>query len=107
MIKSAQARKYLFGSVFLVLTLAIRMLLAQRKQAKAELKAIAWLLREGRKPFSVSKSQPYGELTELNTAQNILRTVGKDLLVNVVGDTLHLIGTSGSVCEKTGTTPHV
>lgn len=102
MIKSAQARKYLFGSVFLVLTLAIRMLLAQRKQAKAELKAIAWLLREGRKPFSVPKSQPYGELTELNTAQTILRTVGKDLLVNVVGDTLHLIGTSGSVCEKNG-----
>jgi len=102
LIKSTQARKYLFGSLFLVVTLAIRMLLAQRKQAEAELKAIAWLLREGRKPFSVPKPQPYGELTELNTAQTILRTVGKDLLVNIAGDTLHLIGTSGSVCEKNG-----
>jgi signal transduction histidine kinase len=102
LIKSTQVRKYLFGSLFLVVTLAIRMLLAQRKQAEAELKAIAWLLREGRKPFSVPKPQPYGELTELNTAQTILRTVGKDLLVNVAGDTLHLIGTSGSVCEKNG-----
>ncbi len=102
MIQSTQARKYVFGSLFLIVTLAIRMLLAQRKQAEEELKAIAWLLREGRKPFSVPKPQFYGELTELNTAQTILRTVGKDLLVNVAGDTLHLIGTSGSVCEKNG-----
>jgi signal transduction histidine kinase len=85
-----------------VVALAIRMLLAQRKQAEAELKAIAWLLRETRKPFTVPEPQPYGELTNLNTARTILRTVGKDLLVNVAGDALHLIGTSGSVCEKNG-----
>ena len=97
-----QARRYVFGSLFLIGTLAIRMLLAQRRQAEAELKAIAWLLREGRKPFSVPKPQPYGELTELNSEQTILRTVGKELLVNVTGDALHLIGTSGSVCERNG-----
>src|SRR5262245_27420801 len=78
------------------------MLLAQRRQAEAELKAIAWLLREGGKPLSVPKPQPYGDLSELNSEQTILRTVGKDLLVNVAGDALHLIGTSGSVCERNG-----
>ncbi len=100
--KSVQERAYAYGAVILILTLGIRMLLAQRKQAEAQLKAIAWLLREGRKPFTVPKPQPYGELPELNTAQTILRTVGKDLLVNVAGDALHLIGTSGSVCERNG-----
>ena len=97
-----QARRYVFGSLFLFGTLAIRMLVAQRRKAESELKSIAWLLREGRKPFSVPKPQPYGELTELNSAQTILRTIGKDLLVNVAGDALHLIGTSGSVCERNG-----
>jgi len=41
-------------------------------------------------------------LTELNTERTILRTVGKDLLVNVGGDALDLIGTSGAVCERNG-----
>jgi ligand-binding sensor protein len=78
------------------------MLFGQRNQAEAELNAIAWLLREGRKPFQMPKVQPYGDLTELNTDGTILRTVGKDLLVNVAGDALHLIGTSGAVCERNG-----
>src|SRR6185436_12427893 len=78
------------------------MLFGQRNQAEAELNAIAWLLREGRKPFQMPKVQPYGDLTELNTDGTILRTVGKDLLVNVAGDALHLIGTSGAVCESNG-----
>jgi signal transduction histidine kinase len=100
--KGAQGRKYLVGSLLVLSALAIRMLLAQRKQAQAELKAIAWLLREGGKPFRVPELQPYGDLTELNSEQTILRTVGKELLVNVAGDALHLIGTSGAVCEKNG-----
>ncbi|HET8721712.1 MAG TPA: ATP-binding protein [Nitrospira sp.] len=99
---SAFGRKYLAGSLLVLAAFAIRMLLAQRKQVEGELKAIAWLLREGRKPFQVPSLQPYGDLTELNTNQTILRTVGKDLLINVAGDALHLIGTSGSVCEKNG-----
>jgi len=100
--KGPQGRKYLIGSLMVLAALAIRMLLAQRKETEVELKAIAWLLREGRKPFRVPKPQPYGDLTELNTEQTILRTVGKDLLINVAGDALHLIGTSGTVCEKNG-----
>jgi signal transduction histidine kinase len=100
--KGPQGRKYLVGSLLMLAALAIRMLLAQRKQTEAELQAIAWLLREGRKPFKVPTPQPYGDLTALNTERTILRTVGKDLLVNVAGDALHLIGTSGSVCEKNG-----
>ena len=100
--RSAPGRKYLAGSLLVLAAFAIRMLLAQRRHVEAELKAIAWLLREGRTPFRVPKPQPYGELTELNTERTILRTVGKDLLANVAGDALHLIGTSGSVCEKNG-----
>jgi len=97
-----KARKYVAGSLFLFSVLAIRMLIAQRTEAETELKSIAWLLREGGKPFQVPKLQAYGDLTELNTERTILRTVGKELLVNVAGDALHLIGTSGSVCEKNG-----
>ena len=100
--RSTPGRKYLAGSLLVLAAFAIRMLLAQRKRAEAQLKAIAWLLRESRKPFTVPKPQPYGELPELNTARTILRTVGKDLLVNVAGDALHLIGTSGAVCERNG-----
>src|SRR6478752_10255692 len=100
--KGAQVRKCLVGSLLAFSALAFRMLFAQRKQAEAELKAIAWLLREGRKPFQMPKVQPYGDLTELNTEGTIRRTVGKDLLVNIAGDALHLIGTSGAVCERNG-----
>jgi signal transduction histidine kinase len=100
--KSPQGRKYVIGSLLIVAAFAIRMLLVQRKQVEAELKAIAWLLREGRKPFRVPKLQPYGDLTELNRDRTILRTVGNDLLANVAGDALHLLGTSGSICEKNG-----
>ena len=99
--KRPQGRKYLVGSLVLS-ALAIRMLLAQRKQAEAELKAIEWLLREGGKPFQMPKPQPYGDLTELNTERTVLQRVGKELLINVAGDALHLIGTSGAVCEKNG-----
>lgn len=99
--KRPQGRKYLVGSLVLS-ALAIRMLLAQRKQAEGELRAIRWLLREGGKPFQMPKPQPYGDLTELNTELTVLRRVGKELLINVAGDALHLIGTSGAVCEKNG-----
>ena len=99
--KRPQGRKYLVGSLLLS-ALVIRMLLVQRKQAEAELKAIEWLLREGGQPFQMPKPQPYGDLTELNTELTVLRRVGKDLLINVAGDALHLIGTSGEVCEKNG-----
>jgi signal transduction histidine kinase len=100
--KSRRGRRYVVGSLLVFAALAIRMLLAQRKQAEVELQAIAWLLREARTPFKVPKPQPYGDLTELNTERTILRAVGKDLLANVAGDALHLIGTSGSVCERNG-----
>lgn len=100
--KGTRGRRYVVGSLLVLAALAIRRLLAQRKQTEAELQAIAWLLREGRTVFKVPNAQPYGDLTELNTDRTILRTVGKDLLANVAGDALHLIGTSGSVCERNG-----
>jgi hypothetical protein len=80
--RSTPGRKYVAGSLLVIAAFAIRMLLAQRKQVETELKAIAWLLREGRKPFRVPKPQPYGDLTELNTERTILRMVGKDSLAS-------------------------
>ena len=56
--RSTPGRKYLAGSLLVLAAFAIRMLLAQRKQVETELKAIGWLLREGRKPFQVPKPQP-------------------------------------------------
>jgi signal transduction histidine kinase len=100
--RDTPTRKYVLGSLFVLATVAIRRLLAQRKRTQSELKAIGWLLRESRAPFKVPELQPYGDLTEFNTDRTILRTVGKDLLINVAGDALHLIGTSGAVSEKNG-----
>ena len=100
--KAANRRKYLVASLLAFSALAMRMLVAQRTKAETELTSIAWLLREGRKPFQVPQLQPDGDLTDLNTERTILRTVGRDLLINVAGDALHLIGTSGAICEKNG-----
>jgi signal transduction histidine kinase len=100
--KATQKPKHLLGSLLVLSALALRMLVAQREKAEGELRAIAWLLREGGKPFTIPQLQPYGDLTELNREQTILRTVGKELLLNVASDALHLIGTSGAVCEKNG-----
>jgi hypothetical protein len=51
LMKNMPKKTYVYGGVLLILTLTIRMLLSRRTQAETELKAIAWLLREGRKPF--------------------------------------------------------
>ncbi len=76
--------------------------ITERKQAEAELKAIAWLLREDATSSPVPEPQPYGDLTELNQAGIILRTVGKDLLTSMTGDAVDLLGSSGAIYEKSG-----
>lgn len=101
-LSKSHGRKYVVGSLFVFAALVLRTVLAQRKQAEAELKAIAWLMREGSRPFQTPQVQPYGDLTGINTKGTILRTAGKDLLANITGDALHLIGTSSAVFEKNG-----
>ncbi len=74
----------------------------ERKEAEAELQAIAWLLRERSVPSRVPDPQPYGDLTALNKTGTILRTVGRDLLDSITSDVMDLLDSSGVVLERSG-----
>ncbi len=78
-----------------------------RKKAEEALQSINWLLKEGSggdDTLSNGKEyEPdYGDLTALNTDGEILNSVDKDTLYNIVNTYLDLLGTSSAIYEKNG-----
>jgi two-component sensor histidine kinase/CheY-like chemotaxis protein/ligand-binding sensor protein len=82
--------------------------IARRQKAKEELQHIEWLLTKSVQPKSAKQkesaySRPlYGDLTKLNMSGVLKNLVGKDVLIDIVGDYLDLLESSGAVYEKNG-----
>ena len=82
--------------------------ITERKRVEKELKSIEWMLspksfpNTGGKVQDLPGKQGYGDLTELNREGIILRSIGKELLKEIVAENLYLLGTSSAIYEKNG-----
>jgi len=81
---------------------------AQLERDLEGLQQLEWLLeRKDEWQFGAPKDeaytgQNYGDLVELNTDRTIADSVGQDILRDIAGDYLDLLGTSGAIYETNG-----
>ncbi|MDP4029958.1 MAG: CHASE domain-containing protein [Gallionella sp.] len=77
--------------------------ITERKRAETMLRQIEWMLTEQPAAMPLATvGQAYGDLTPLNTSRVILGAVGHEMLADIVGFYMHLLGTSSAVYEKNG-----
>lgn len=86
---------------------ALRQQIAVLKTGAEQLSQTQWLLEAEDLAFGAAKDEDYtgenyGDLVELNTDRTIADSVGQELLQNIAGDYLDLLGTSGAISEKNG-----
>jgi len=80
----------------------------QGKHADEGLKQLEWLMQADENfEFGVQKDaryrgQNYGDLEQLNTNRTIADSVGQEILSDIAGDYLDLLGSSGAIYETNG-----
>jgi len=81
---------------------------AELKKSTEALRRIEWLLTKSVAHENLPTLRenlyipPYGDLSEINTDRTLLDAVGRDSLVNIATDYLHLLETSAAIYERNG-----